>query len=120
MKKPQLIIFRGPPLVTLRERDAATLQMLVAGLKGRPGPEATGRTEAGAISGDRWCVLLERFLAGEYDDAAVRERDKVELRELLRLLEIDKTTVPGTQTLWAEVCARSTCRQGLEVTPIAG
>jgi hypothetical protein len=49
MKRPQLIIFRAAPLATPRERDAASLQMLLAGLKGRPGPEISGRTEADAI-----------------------------------------------------------------------
>jgi hypothetical protein len=58
------------------------------------------------FSGDRWCVVLERFLVGEYDGAAIRDRDKVELRELLRLLGIDKTKVPGTETQWAEVLGR--------------
>ena len=58
----RLIIFTVPPATTLREQDAADLEMLEAALRCREGAGLTGLDEFGPLSGNRWHIVLRRVL----------------------------------------------------------
>jgi hypothetical protein len=100
----RLILLTVPPAVTLRDQDAADLEMLVATLKWRESADYTGPHEFGPLSGDRWHIVLRRFL----DEIANsdRGREAAELEYLVQLLARDGTKRHGTERRWADVLGR--------------
>lgn len=100
----RLIIFTVPPATTLREQDAADLEMLEAALRWREGAGLTGPDELGPLSGDRWHIVLQRFLSeGTGTD---RSHETAELEYLVKLLERDGTRRPDTERRWADILRR--------------
>jgi len=94
----------APPAATLRDQDAADLQMLLAGLKWRDGADLTGPDEFSPLSGSRWHIVLERFLSKA--TGAEKTREAAELEYLLKLLERDGTRMPVTERRWADILRR--------------
>lgn len=88
--REKLIIFTVPPPATLRDQDAADLEMLLAGLKSREGDNFMDPDEFGPLSGDRWHTVLERFLK-----KPERKDGAAELYYLARLVDKNGTTRPG-------------------------
>lgn len=99
----RLIIFTVPPPATLRDQDAADVEMLVATLKWRESAGHTGPDEFGPLSDDRWHVVLRRFLEATGMD---RDRAAAELEYLVKLLERDGTKRHDTDRRWADILGR--------------
>jgi hypothetical protein len=100
----RLILLTVPPPATLRDQDAADLEMLVAALKWRESAELTGPDEFGQLSGNRWHVVLRQFL-----DETTSTKQKVgaaELEYLVKILKRDGTKRHGTARLWADILGR--------------
>lgn len=78
--------------------------MLIATLKWRESADYTGPDEFGPLSGDRWHIVLRRFL----DEIANsdRGRDAAELEYLVKLLARDGAKKHGTERRWADVLGR--------------
>jgi hypothetical protein len=90
----RLILLTVPPPATLRDQDAADLEMLVAALKWRESAELTGPDEFGQLSGNRWHVVLRQFL-----DETTSTKKKVgaaELEYLVNIVKRDGTKKHGT------------------------
>lgn len=75
--------------------------MLLAGLKSREGDNFMDPDEFGPLSGDRWHTVLERFL-----EKPERKGGAAELEYLVRLVDKNGTTRPGTDRRWADVLGR--------------
>jgi hypothetical protein len=103
-RREQLIIFSVPPAATLRDQDAADLEFFKAGLKWREGAGLTGPDEFGPLSGDRWHLVLERFLSEDPDTD--RKSHAAELEFLVKILERIATRRPETDRLWADILRR--------------
>jgi len=100
----RLILLSVPPPATLRDQDAADLELLVAALKWRESAELTGPNEFGPLSSDRWHIVLRRFL-----DESISAKKKVgaaELESLVKILKRDGTKRHGTDRLWADILGR--------------
>src|ERR1700676_3832439 len=100
----RLIIFELPPPATLRDQDAADLEILVATLKWRDSAGYTGPDEFGPLSGNRWHVVLRRCL--DEGTIAARGRVAAELEYLVKLLEGAGTKRHGTERRWADILSR--------------
>lgn len=100
----RLILLSVPPPATLRDQDAADLEVLVVALKWRESAELTGPDEFSLLSGDRWHAVLRRFL----DEAvsAKRKNGAAELEYLVKLLTRDGTKRHGTERRWADILGR--------------
>jgi hypothetical protein len=100
----QLIIMTVPPPATLREQDAADLEMLLAGLKWRESAGCVGPDEFAPLSGARWHVVLGLFLSAA--TSTTRSREAAELEYLVKILEGTETSRPGTDRRWADTLRR--------------
>jgi hypothetical protein len=100
----RLILLTVPPAATLRDRDAADLEMLEATLKWRESADLTGQDEFGPLSGNRWHLVLRRFLDEATDTN--RYHGAAELEYLVKLLERDGTCRHGTERRWADILRR--------------
>lgn len=100
----RLIIFTVPPPATLQDQDAADLEMLLAGLKLREGANFMDPSEFGPLSGDRWHVVLDRFL--DKATGAEKNGEAAELEYLVRIVGKNGTTRPGTDRRWADILGR--------------
>jgi hypothetical protein len=75
--------------------------MFLAGLKSREGANFMDPDEFGPLSGDRWHIVLKRFL-----EKPERKGGAAELEYLVRLVDKNGTTSPGTGRRWADVLGR--------------
>jgi hypothetical protein len=100
----RLILLIAPPPATLRDQDAADLEMLVAALRWRERAELTGPDEFSLLSGNRWHVVLRQFL--DEDASAAKKREAAELEYLVKLLARDRTRRHGTDRRWADILGR--------------
>jgi hypothetical protein len=100
----RLIIFSVPPAATLRDQDVADLELFKAGLEWREGAGLTGPDEFGPLSGDRWHLVLERFLSQSSNSD--RTSQAAELEFLVKILERTATRRPETDRLWADILRR--------------
>jgi hypothetical protein len=100
----RLILLTVQPPATLRDQDAADLEMLVAALKWRESAERTGPDEFSLLTGNRWHVVLRQFL----DESASTKKKSVaaELEYLVKLLARDGTKMHGTERRWADILGR--------------
>lgn len=100
----RLIIFTVPPATTLREQDAADLEMLEAVLRCREGAGLTGLDELGPLSGNRWHIVLQRVLSEA--TGTDKSHETAELEYLVKVLERDGTRRPDTERSWADILRR--------------
>jgi hypothetical protein len=100
----RVIIFSMPPAATLRDQDMADLELFKAALEWREGAGLTDPDEFGPLSGDRWHLVLERFLSQSSNSD--RTSQTAELEFLVKILERTATRRPETDRLWADILRR--------------